>query len=281
MSLRKLPEIRADISVGGVSFDIREDALERWTPEIRASSEDVNSISILDPIGQSMDGTGVTAKRVGAALRAMGKNDVTVNVNSPGGDFFEGVAIYNMLRDHPGKVTVRVMGLAASAASVIAMAADELQMGDGAFLMIHNAWALAVGNRHDMRAAADQLEPFDQAMANVYAARTGLPVKRVQQMMDAETWINSQTAVAEGWADGVVGADAVTIDASASQKNRKALALVESAMVKAGYSRSDRRETLHALFSDKPGAVGNDAKPGAGDDIAALLHTTIQTLKGI
>ena len=279
MSLRKLPEIRA-FAPSGVHFDMRPDAIERWTPEIRAAQEDEATISILDPIGMSWEGEGVTAKRIGAALRAIGKRDVVVNVNSPGGDFFEGVAIYNMLREHPGKVTVRVMGLAASAASVIAMAGDDLLMGDGAFLMIHNAWAVAVGNRHDMRTAADQLEPFDQAMAGVYSARTGIKADRVAELMDAETWINSAQAVDEGWASGLIERESVLIDETKAQGNRKALALVEAAMAKAGYTRSTRRDTLHALFSDKPGAVGKDAKPGAGEDIAASLQSLIHSLKG-
>lgn len=154
MSLRNLPEIRADHRLGAAQFDLRPDAIERWQPDVRAASEGDATISIYDAIGDNWDGTGVTAKRIGAALRNIGARDVTVNVNSPGGDFFEGVAIYNLLREHQGKVTVRVMGLAASAASVIAMAGDEILMGDGSFLMIHNAWAVAIGNRHDMADAA-------------------------------------------------------------------------------------------------------------------------------
>ncbi|HEC0958195.1 TPA: Clp protease ClpP, partial [Klebsiella pneumoniae] len=147
----------AERRLGAAQFDMRPDALERWEPEVRAAGNDANSISIYDSIGENWEGTGVTAKRISAALRAIGDKDVVVNINSPGGDFFEGVAIYNLLREHPGRVTVQVMGLAASAASVIAMAGDEILMGDGSFLMIHNAWAVAIGNRHDMADAAKLL----------------------------------------------------------------------------------------------------------------------------
>lgn len=280
MSLKKLPEIRADFRIGSVSFDMRPDAVDRWSPEIRAASEDDASISILDPIGDNWEGTGVTAKRIGAALRNIGARDVTVNVNSPGGDFFEGVAIYNMLREHKGKVTVRVMGLAASAASVIAMAGDELLMGDGAFLMIHNAWAMAIGNRHDMRAAADQLEPFDAAMASVYANRTGLKESEIVKLMDAETWINSAQAVDQGWATGLVERADMAFDDAKASSNKKAMALVETAMAKAGYSRSARRDTFQSLFADKPGAVSDSATPGAGNEAAASLQTLINSLKG-
>jgi len=122
-------------------------ALTRWQPGIRAASDTDNAdISILDTIGTGWDGEGVSAKRIAAALRQIGPGAVTVHINSPGGDFFEGVAIYNQLRSHPAPVTVHVLGLAASAASIIAMAGDTIHMGEGAFLMIHNAHSLAIGN---------------------------------------------------------------------------------------------------------------------------------------
>lgn len=89
MSLLNLPEIRADHRLGAAQFDVRPDALERWQPEVRAATEGDASISIYDAIGESWDGQGFTAKRMSAALRSIGARDVTVNVNSPGGDFFE------------------------------------------------------------------------------------------------------------------------------------------------------------------------------------------------
>jgi ATP-dependent Clp protease, protease subunit len=282
MSLRTLPEIRADLCIGSARFDIRPEALDRWAPELKAAAEDGATISIYDQIGlDPWSGEGVTAKRIGGALRSIGAKDVTVNVNSPGGDFFEGVAIYNLLKDHPGKVTVRVMGLAASAASVIAMAGDEVLMGDGAFLMIHNAWAVAVGNRNDMRQAADLLEPFDGAMAQVYSAKTGMKLDEVTRMMDAESWIGADQAVDLGFATGLMGSGDVTTDTNARQ-GKRALAMVEAAMAKAGYSRSQRREAFKALFEgDKPSAATEEAKPSAGNQDAAAneLQALINSLK--
>ncbi|MFN9476367.1 head maturation protease, ClpP-related [Acidovorax sp.] len=274
MSLLKLPEIRADHRLGAAQFDARPDALERWQPEIRAATEAANSISIYDAIGEGWDGNGVTAKRIGAALRAIGADkEVQVNVNSPGGDFFEGVAIYNMLRQHAGKVTVRVMGLAASAASVIAMAGDEILMGDGAFLMVHNAWAVAIGNRHDMADAAKRLEPFDAAMAGVYAARSGMTVAEAAALMDKETWIGAAQAVEDGLATGLIDSKDIKQDASAHMP-RKTLALVEASMARAGHSRSVRREAFKALFNGTPGAADDAATPGAGEAAALLLSLT-------
>jgi len=273
MSLLNLPEIRADHRLGAAQFDVRPDALERWQPEVRAATEGDASISIYDAIGESWDGQGFTAKRMSAALRSIGARDVTVNVNSPGGDFFEGVAIYNMLREHKAKVTVRVMGLAASAASVIAMAGDEILMGDGAFLMVHNAWAVAIGNRHDMADAAARLAPFDDAMAQVYASRTGLSKTETATLMDKETWIGAAQAVEDGFATGLIERSDITQDTKA-QGSKKALALIEASMARAGHSRTARRDAFKSLFTGTPGAAAETAMPGAGETAALLLSLT-------
>ena len=277
MSLLKLPEIRADAGLMGAHFDMRTDAVERWQPEVRAADTDAH-ISIYEPIGAEWDGSGVTARRIGAALRSIGPRDVTVSINSPGGDFFEGVAIYNLLREHPARVTVRVVGLAASAASVIAMAGDDILIGDGAFFMVHNAWAVAVGNRHDMQAAAGLLEPFDAAMADLYAKRTGMKLEEVVKLMDAETWLGAKAALQDGFATGMLDDQQITHDTQAGT-HTKPLALIEASMAKAGYSRSARRDVLKAMFQGTPGAT-HSAMPSAGNQDAAQLQSLIDTLKG-
>lgn len=280
MSLLQLPEIRADHRLGAAQFDVRPDALERWNPDVRSAvGDDAASISIYDSIGDNWEGTGVTAKRISAALRSIGARDVTVNVNSPGGDFFEGVAIYNLLREHKAKVTINVMGIAASAASVVAMAGDEILMGDGAFLMIHNAWAVAIGNRHDMKAAAATLAPFDAAMAKLYAQRTGISEAAAAAMMDKETWIGADQAVEDGFATGKLESSSVAAGTNVSA-GRKAMALIEASMARAGYSRTVRRGALKALFDGKPGATAGNATPSAGEDVAASLHNLINALQG-
>lgn len=280
MSLLQLPEIKADARIGKAQFDMRPDALERWDPGIcAAAADEPGTVSIYEQIGASWDGSGFTASRMAAILRSIGARDVVVNINSPGGDFFEGVAIYNLLRQHKAKVTVQVMGLAASAGSVIAMAGDEILMGDGAFLMIHNAWAVAVGNRHDFLAASEQLAPFDSAMAEVYAARSGLSVEETAAMMDKETWIGAAQAVKDGFATGMVDRSIISQDTKA-QGNKKYLALVEASMARAGHSRSVRRDALKSLFSGTPGAAENPAMPSAGADVAASLQSLLNNLKG-
>src|SRR5262245_53778386 len=156
MTIRKLPEAKTIARPQNFQWDAPSDVLAKWAERpLAADSTDANTITIYDVIGEDLwTGGGFTAKRMSAALRSIGKNDVTVKINSPGGDMFEGIAIYNLLREHPAKVTVDVMGWAASAASIIAMAGDEIRMGLGTFMMVHNAWGMVIGNRHDMRAAA-------------------------------------------------------------------------------------------------------------------------------
>lgn len=262
MSLRNLPALDCIAARDNVEFDPPASALARWNAELRADTGEA-SIDIYDVIGPGWDGEGVTAKKVSAALARIGDGKaVTVNINSPGGSVFEGIAIYNLLRAHKGEVTVRVVGLAASAASVIAMAGDRIQMGEASFLMVHNVWLMAIGNRHDLRQVADTIEPFDDALAAVYASRTGIDKAEIAQLMDAETWMNTEDAIDRGFADESMPNDKLqkTDDAANLQRDRVVL---HNALAKAGLSRSRRRELIRNL-AGMPSAAGN-AMPGAGD----------------
>lgn len=258
-----MPQAREDRPAIRMQWDIAPRALDRWTPDLMAASTD-NTISVLDMIGSDpWSGEGVTAKRIAAALRTIGaEKDIVVSVNSPGGDMFEGLAIYNLLREHKGQVTVKVLGMAASAASIIAMAADELLVARAGFLMIHNAWAVVVGNRHDLVEMAETIKPFDEAMAGIYAARSGLDQKSVHKMMDAETWIGGAAAVEQGFADALLPADEVKKDLNA--KDQSAVYRLEAAMTKAGIPRGERRALIQDFKSSMPGAAGAGT-PGATD----------------
>lgn len=128
-------------------------------------------------------------------------------INSPGGDVFEGLAIYNTLKDHPAPVHVSVRGLAASAASYIAMAGDHIQMGAGTFMMIHNAWTWMGGNAQELRKQAALLDKIDSSIAGLYAKRSGRDIKQFEKAMAAETWYTAEDAVTNGLADRVAGAD--------------------------------------------------------------------------
>lgn len=260
MPRQHLPVAPEGRPCAAVKSNIQPRAFDRWNSAIRAETgEDERSIGIYDVIGYDWwTGEGVTAKRVAAALRAMGPGPVTVNINSPGGDMFEGLAIYNILREHDGEVTVKVLGLAASAASVIAMAGDTVQIARAGFLMIHNCWVMAVGNRHDLREIADTMEPFDAAMADIYAARAGMTTDDVQKLMDGETWINGSAAVEQGFADDLLPSDQVK---QGEQKNASAVRRLEAALRASGMPKSEAMK----LISEFKSSAGDPAGSGAGD----------------
>jgi ATP-dependent Clp endopeptidase proteolytic subunit ClpP len=243
-----LPQLR------GITFEPSPEALLRWNAALAAKKDDKeededNTISIYDVIGfDPWTGSGVTAKRIAAALRSIGpKKNVVVNINSPGGDVFEGIAIYNLLRDHEGDVTTRVIGLAASAASVIAMAGDRIQTARTGFMMMHNVWVIAIGNRNDLRDAADQLETFDDALAGVYASRSGQDKKAVAKMMDKETWMSGEQAIEKGFADELLPADAVEEKQREAGTPAAALRDIDIALAKRGMPRSERRALINTI----------------------------------
>lgn len=264
MTIRSLP--KAEIAVRpGIRTEAMPSALNHWNPNVKSASEkDEATISILDVIGDDFWGDGFSAKRMNAALRSIGGGDATVVINSPGGDFFEGLAIYELLREYSGKVTVKIMGLAASAASVIAMAGDEVQIARAGFLMIHNTWVMAVGDRNDLRSVADWLEPFDKSATDIYAARTGMSADELSKMLDRETWIGGSDAVEQGFADALLASDEIdTANNSAEGRQVNALRKYEAIMSRAGVSRSERRDILAGLKGGMPSAASTGMQDAA------------------
>jgi ATP-dependent Clp protease protease subunit len=148
---------------------------------------------------------GVEAESLVKELQASTASTIHVHINSPGGDVFDGRAIASALAAHPAEVVAHIEGLAASAASTIALAANRVEIAAGAFLMIHNGWTGNVGDRHTMRQVADLLEKIDAAIAADYVARSGESLETVQQWMDDETWFTAEEAVEQGFADEVIG----------------------------------------------------------------------------
>lgn len=284
MSLRKLPEAKTFARPQNFQWDAPSDVLAKWSAApVAAVADDPNTITIYEVIGEDYwSGGGFTAKRMSGALRAIGSNPVTVKINSPGGDMFEGIAIYNLLREHPAKVTIDVMGWAASAASIIAMAGDEIRMGLGTFMMVHNAWGVVIGNRHDMRDAAKLFDGFDAAIVDIYAVRTSGDRKHIEKLMDAETFMGPTQAVEEGFADSVVD-DLVGKDGDANNSADRPLAVrrqIEAALARAGHPRNKRSEMLSELMNSAPrDASRPPAARDAGVDPAALqqLLNTIRS----
>lgn len=132
--------------------------------------------------------------------------DITVRVNSPGGDVSAGVSIYNALNEHDGNVTIKVDGLAASIASLVIMAGDKIIMLPGSMQMLHLPWTVAAGNSKDMEQTVEMLKKVGESMIPIYAARSGLSEERVQEILEAETWLTAEEAVELGFADEAVGA---------------------------------------------------------------------------
>lgn len=171
--------------------------------QIKNISAEEAEVSIYDEIGF----WGVTASDFVKELGGVSASALNVHINSPGGDVFDGLAILNALRSHPAKKTVTVDGLAASAASFIAMAGDTIKMSPQSMMMIHDASGLCMGDARDMRDLADLLDKTSENIANVYAQRTGKPVDEWRKAMLAETWYTDQEAVDAGLADMIVGDD--------------------------------------------------------------------------
>lgn len=276
MSTKNLPAAPAGRPCAAVTSNVLPSAFDRWNAGVQAAADDSDrTISVYDVIGYDWwTGEGVTAKRIAGALRAMGKGPVTVNVNSPGGDMFEGLAIYNLLREHEGEVTVKILGLAASAASIIAMAGDTVQVARAGFFMIHNCWVMAQGNRHDLREFAEMMEPFDAAMADIYVARTGLDTAEVTRQMDGETWINGSSAIDQGYADELLPSDQV--GQADSKTSASAVRRMEAAMRAAGLPRSEAQRLISdfkSSLSDSAGSGVRDATGRGPSDSAAFSNT--------
>lgn len=144
---------------------------------------------------------GVSASQFVKDLSALTQPTIHLRINSPGGDVFEARAMATAIRGHKSKIVAHIDGLAASAASYIATAAAEVEISDGAFLMIHQAWSIAGGNAGDFRAMADLLEKIDAELVREYAAETGQSAEQIAQWMAAETWMTADEAIANGFAD--------------------------------------------------------------------------------
>ena len=146
---------------------------------------------------------GVSAEALVPQIRDIKGGTIHLRINSPGGDVFAAQAICQAIRDTGAKVIAHIDGYAASAATVIATAADEVEISDGGFYMIHNAWTWAMGNANDMTSTAGLLSKIDASLAGQYAKKSGMSVENLRAAMDAETWYTADEAVAAGLVDRI------------------------------------------------------------------------------
>lgn len=168
---------------------------------LQAKAGETPALYIYDEIGYF----GQTAKGLVDDLRGVDATELAVHVNSPGGDIFDGLAIYQALKDHPAAVTVHIDGLAASIASVIAMAGDKVVMAPKASMMVHDGWTVSAGNAKDMRKTADLLDKQSDIIASVYADKTGQPADFWRGVMADDAWYNAEEALAAGLVDEIEG----------------------------------------------------------------------------
>ena len=231
----------------------------------------------------------VEAKQFIKDLNAIKAKQITVRLNSPGGDVFDGVAVYNALKNHPAKITTRIEGLAASIASVIALAGDEVHAYANTMYMIHDPWVMAVGNQEDLRSIADVLEKIGGQLADIYTGKTGLEADTIKEMMHTETWMTAQEGKGLGFVDKVLDGEGKAAKAKYDLKNIYSN-VPEDLSFEAQLKTFTRREIERVLI--EAGASRAYAKMVAArgctgviddhrdDDEDAIINTLLQTIKG-
>lgn len=172
--------------------------------QMKAKGQSEADVYLYEEIGSSFFGDATSADQFAKDLRSLGKpSTLNLRINSPGGSVFDGMTIYNLLVQHPAKVITHIDGLAASIASVIAMAGDEIRIAEGGMIMVHNAWSSLSGYADDFRKTADILDTLSNNIADVYAKRRTIDRAKVKDLMDEETWMDSKQALELGFADSV------------------------------------------------------------------------------
>ncbi len=168
------------------------------------SKADKAEIWIYEMIGEDFwTGGGVTAKSFQKDLAEIKASQIDLHINSPGGEVFDGITIYNLLKQHPATVTTYIDGIAASIASVIALAGDKVYMAENALYMMHNPQGLTIGDSADMRKMADVLDKVRGSMTIAYSTKTGKTEDDINALLDAETWMNADEALEAGFVDEI------------------------------------------------------------------------------
>ena len=222
--------------------------------EINAAKDDGPAeIRIYDSIGW----WGVTASDFAAELDKIDAGEIVLRINSSGGDVFDGFAIYNLLRDHPAKVTTIVDGFAASIASIIALAGDEIEVHEASVVMIHDPWGVGIGNADELRQLADVLDKtIAGPMAKLYSDRMDKPIDEIRNLMKSETWYTGEEAVDSGFASKVITSDS---SEAAAESN-------------AGRDLSGFRNPPAELAGEETPPVGDGDPPDADDALVGLMR---------
>ncbi len=275
--------------------------IENKTPE-RAE------VWIYEEIGEDFwTGDGITAKKFQKELAEIKASQIDLHINSPGGLVFDGITIYNLLKQHPANVTTYIDGLAASIASVIALAGDKVIMAENALFMVHKASGMVMGNSDDMRDFADKLDKVNASIATTYVSKTKKDEKEIDGLMAAETWLTAEEALEAGFVDEVSGeidmaacAKFVPIMAKAgfkhipeniaAKKEKPTAKDAEKALRDVGFSRKAAKTILSKVQpeilrdaddpTDPPAAVLRDADPPKPDEASDLM-SRVEKITGI
>ena len=180
---------------------------QSWYSINAKQTDEFVDVYLYDEVGSY----GVSAKDFVNDIKLLKGKDIYLHINCVGGEVFDGMAIYNTLKKYKGKVIAYVEGIAASMGSIIPLAADEIIMSENSLYMIHNAWGGAMGEAKDMRKTATLLDKLSSEIANIYSKKTNLPLSQIEEMMDEETWFNSEEALQYGFIDRI--SDAVMVAA--------------------------------------------------------------------
>jgi ATP-dependent Clp endopeptidase proteolytic subunit ClpP len=257
---------------------------KHWFRIENSAQQDEAVVRIYDAIGM----WAVTADDFVREIGQIDAKTIQLHINSPGGDVFDGLAIHNALKMHPARVVVHVDGLAASIASIIALAGDEVHMAKGSFFMIHNPFTIVAGDSRDMRKTADVLDKIGTTLASIYADATGQSIEEMQALMDDESWFNAADAKEIGFATHTTeqeGAKA-RFDLSLYNKVPETLAVqadepvtpepktirdAEKALRDAGFSRTAARAIATGGFKDGAEDPRDEADAPEEQDNAAAL----------
>jgi len=206
----------------------------------------------------------VTAKDFQKDLSKIRASQIDLHINSPGGDVFDGNTIYNLIKQHPANVTTYIDGLAASIASVIALAGDKIYMAENALFMMHNPYGLVMGQASDMRKMADTLDKVRDSMTKIYAGKTGKEDAEINALLEDETWMNSDEALEAGFVDEISG-----------KMDMAACAKFGPVMVKAGFKK------IPETINPKPMPSAKDAEKALRDVGFSVKQSKTILVKGL
>ncbi|MGE6594114.1 head maturation protease, ClpP-related [Bacillus mycoides] len=207
----------------------------------------VSELTIYGDIGESWWWDSTSATDIDNALKSAGNNDLVIHLNSPGGSAFDGIAIYNRLKSHKGKVKIHIDGWACSAASVIAMAADELIMGAGSMMMIHEASTVVWGSKTLMRKEAEMLEKLEDGIIDIYMTRANIEREEIRNMVNEETWFSANEAVEIGFATTT----ATTVEDNTSEEITQLKVKMESMQNELNQYKNQQKEPIQVPVHTK------------------------------